>query len=134
MRQWMERMERERGLDALVDKTRRLVLYSYISLIALLSYGGLIIHDVQTDGWGPLLVRIVPLLLFLPSILIKRARGHAWLCFVSLLYFMQGVMFATLPGQGLFGVLIALASLALFVGSLGYARFRSRQLRRQSEQ
>lgn len=131
MRQLMERMERERGLDALTNSSRRLVIASYLALLALLGYGGLIMHDVQTDGWGPLLVRIVPLLLFLPSILVKRPRGHAWLCFVSLLYFMQGVMIATLPGQGFFGLLVSLASLALFVGSMGYARFRSRQLSHQ---
>ncbi|MGB8712334.1 MAG: DUF2069 domain-containing protein [Onishia taeanensis] len=132
MRQQMERLEEQRGLDTMVDKSRRLVIASYVALLVLLSYGGLVMHDVQTDGWGPWLVRVVPLLLFLPSILVKRARGHAWLCFVSLLYFMQGVMFATLPGQTLFGILVAAASLALFVGSLGYARFRSRQLRHPS--
>ncbi|MDI4638406.1 DUF2069 domain-containing protein [Halomonas sp. BMC7] len=132
MRQRLERMEDQQGLDTMVDKSRRLVITSYLALLVLLSYGGLIMHDVQTDGWGPWLVRVIPLLLFLPSILVKRARGHAWLCFVSLLYFMQGVMFATLPGQTAFGLLVAMASLALFVASLGYARFRSRQLRHQS--
>jgi uncharacterized membrane protein len=69
------------------------------------------------------------LVLFLPSIIGQRARGHAWLAFVSLLYFTQGVMLATLPEQGMRGVLEALVSLALFTGCMGYARFRSRQLR-----
>ncbi|BBI61985.1 hypothetical protein HSBAA_32910 [Vreelandella sulfidaeris] len=68
-------------------------------------------------------------MLFLPSIIGQRARGHAWLAFVSLLYFTQGVMLATLPGQSVRGLLEAIISLALFAGCMGYARFRSRQLR-----
>lgn len=127
MRKLLERWERQRGLDTLTLDSRRLVLVSYVVVLALLVYGGLVVHDIQQGGWAPLLVRVVPLLLFLPSILLRRARGHAWLAFVSLLYFMQGVMLASLPGQTLFGTLIALASLAMFLGSMGYARFRSRQ-------
>ena len=48
--------------------------------------------------------------------------------FVSLLYFMQGVMIATLPDKTWLGMLEVAASLALFISSMFFARWRSRQL------
>ncbi|GGX78854.1 hypothetical protein GCM10007160_02650 [Litchfieldella qijiaojingensis] len=129
MRQLFERLEERHGLDTLSRSSRRLVLGSYIALLALLSYGGLMMQGSGENGMAPILLRVLPLILFLPSIIAQRPRGHAWLAFVSLLYFMQGVMIATLPGQTLLGMLEIVASLALFIGSMCYARFRSRQQR-----
>ncbi len=128
MRQWLEGLEARKGINRLTDGSRRLVLGSYGLLLALMVYRGVI---VTTDGNAlvPLLAFVLPLLLFLPSLVTRRPRGHAWLAFVSLLYFSQGVMVATLPGQGLRGSLEALVALALFVGCTAYARFRSRQQR-----
>ncbi|MCH4562827.1 DUF2069 domain-containing protein [Halomonas sp. EGI 63088] len=127
MRQWLEGLEARRGLDTLTERSRKLVLGSYVLLLLLMLYRGV---AVQSEvALGPLIAFVLPLVLFLPSILGRRPRGHAWLAFVSLLYFTQGVMVATLPGQGLRGLLEALVSLALFTGCMGYARFRSRQLR-----
>ncbi|WP_136246693.1 DUF2069 domain-containing protein [Halomonas borealis] len=128
MRRWLEGLESRQGLDALTAKSRRLVIVSYAVLLALMLYRGV---AIQSDGSaiGPLVAFVLPLALFLPSILARRARGHAWLAFVSLLFFTQGVMVATLPGEALRGVLEALVSLALFTGCMGYARFRSRQLK-----
>lgn len=128
MRRWLESLEAEKGLDQLTARARRWVLGSYGALaLALLVWGGLLARD---DGnLRPMLAFMLPLVLFLPSLLAKRPRGHAWLAFVSLLYFMIGVNVAILPGLGWLGWLIALAALALFGGSTLYARFRSRQQR-----
>ncbi|MBB3229885.1 DUF2069 domain-containing protein [Halomonas stenophila] len=128
MRQWLEDLEARRGLDHLTAGSRKLVVASYALLLMLMVYRGLAI-DSDNSAVGPLVAFVLPLLLFLPSILARRARGHAWLAFVSLLYFTQGVMVATLPGQAPRGIIEALVSLALFTGCMGYARFRSRQLR-----
>lgn len=128
MRRWLESLEAEKGVDQLTARTRRWVLGSYgILTLALLIWGMLLARD---DGnLRPMLAFLLPLVLFLPSLLAKRPRGHAWLAFVSLLYFMIGVNVAILPGLGWLGWLIALAALALFGGSTLYARFRSRQQR-----
>lgn len=128
MRRWLEALEAEKGLDHLTARARRWVLGSYGALaLALLAWGLLLARD---DGnLRPLLAFLLPLVLFLPSLLAQRARGHAWLAFVSLLYFMIGVNVAILPGLGWLGWLIALAALALFGGCTFYARFRSRQQR-----
>lgn len=131
MRRYFERLEQRHGLDKLTRQSRQVVVASYLILLALLTYGGLNMQDVGQDGLAPILLRVLPLVLFLPSILGERPRGHAWLSFVSLLYFTQGVMVATLPGLAWLGVLESLVALALFIGCMCYARFRSRQMRTQ---
>ncbi|WP_163557176.1 DUF2069 domain-containing protein [Halomonas sp. NO4] len=128
MRRWLESLEAQYGVDVLTERARRLVLGSLAVLLVLLVWGGLSMQ-AGDNPLLPILIRILPLVLFLPSILGRRPRGHAWLAFVSLLYFAQGVMLATLPGQGLLGLLEAVSALALFTGSMFYARFRSRQLK-----
>ncbi|MGR2737007.1 DUF2069 domain-containing protein [Billgrantia sp. Q4P2] len=128
MRRWVEDLEARHGLDFLTERSRQLVLTSYVVLLALLVWSGLAM-EAGTNPLTPILIRALPLILFLPSIIGQRPRGHAWLAFVSLLYFVQGVMVATLPGQGLLGVAEALVALALFTGCMFYARFRSRQIK-----
>ena len=123
MRQWLETLEEKHGLDTLTRQARLLVLVSFGVLLLLVIYRGFFVQG-ETFNWRPVVAFILPLVLFLPSIIGQRARGHAWLAFVSLLYFTQGVMLATLPEQGMRGVLEALVSLALFTGCMGYARFR----------
>ncbi|WP_249975685.1 DUF2069 domain-containing protein [Vreelandella olivaria] len=128
MRQWLEELEARHGLDRLTHQSRQLVLISFGVLLLLVVYRGFFIQG-GAFNWRPVVAFVLPLVLFLPSIIGQRARGHAWLAFVSLLYFTQGVMLATLPGQGLRGVLEAVVSMALFTGCMAYARFRSRQQR-----
>ncbi|MBR2512788.1 MAG: DUF2069 domain-containing protein [Halomonas sp.] len=128
MRQWLEEFETRHGIDKLTHQSRQLVLISFVVLLLLVIYRGFFIQE-DTFNWRPVVAFVLPLVLFLPSIIGQRPRGHAWLAFVSLLYFTQGVMLATLPGQGLRGVLEALVSLGLFTGCMAYARFRSRQQR-----
>ncbi|NVF12923.1 DUF2069 domain-containing protein [Vreelandella maris] len=128
MRQWLEDVEARHGIDKLTQRTRQLVLASFAILLVLVIYRGFLVQGDEFN-WRPVLAFVLPLVLFLPSIIGQRARGHAWLAFVSLLYFTQGIMLATLPGQSMRGLLEAAVSLALFTGCMGYARFRSRQLR-----
>lgn len=127
MRQWLEKVEQTRGLDNLTRLSRQLVVASFVILLLLTMYRGFLLQG-DTFNWRPIVAFVLPLVLFLPSIITCRPRGHAWLAFVSLLYFTQGVMVATLPSQAFRGVAEALVSLALFTGCMGYARFRSRQM------
>ncbi|MFG6666585.1 DUF2069 domain-containing protein [Halomonas sp. HNIBRBA4712] len=128
MRQWLNDLEQRHGLGTLVLKSRQLVLASFVVLLGLVMLRGFM---VQGDEYSfrPVLAFALPLVLFLPSIISRRPRGHAWLAFVSLLYIAQGVMFAFATGQFLRGALETAAALGLFVGALGYARFAARQAR-----
>lgn len=126
MMRWLQAFEARHGLDNLTAQARRLVLGSY-SLLLLATLGWSTMLYREASSITPVLAFMLPPLLFLPSIITKKPRGHAWLSFVSLLYFMIGVNVAILPRIGWLGLLIALASLGLFLGSMFYARFRSRQ-------
>ncbi|MGM0857202.1 MAG: DUF2069 domain-containing protein [Pseudomonadota bacterium] len=130
MRQWLERFEERHGIDLLTLRARQWVLASFGLLLLMMLLRGFMVQG-DAFNWRPMIAFVLPLVLFLPSIIGKRPRGHAWLAFVSLLYFSQGVMVATLPTQVMRGVAEALLSLALFTGCMAYARFRSRQLRAQ---
>lgn len=132
MKQWLEDVEARHGIDKLTQRARQLVLASFAILLMLVIYRGFLVQGDEFN-WRPVVAFVLPLVLFLPSIIGQRARGHAWLAFVSLLYFTQGIMLATLPGQSVRGLLEAIISLALFGGCMGYARFRSRQLRQKRE-
>ncbi|MFM9268739.1 DUF2069 domain-containing protein [Halomonas elongata] len=131
MKRWLENLEAREGLGVLVARCRRLVIGSYAILILMMIYRGVAVES-EASRIGPMVAFVLPLVLFLPSILARRARGHAWLAFVSLLYFAQGVMVAGLPGQFVRGSLEALVSLVLFAGCTGYARFRSRQVKAEA--
>ena len=134
MRAWLERLEREQGLGALEAKSRRGLIASFAAVALLLLIGGIqLMAQSENSGLLPLLIRLLPIALFLPAIFTRRARGHVWLAFVSLLYIMQGVMLAGVPGHAVIGVLEALAALGLFISSMAYARFRSRNLKRQPQ-
>ncbi|SDN11159.1 DUF2069 domain-containing protein [Vreelandella arcis] len=133
MRQWLERLEQQHGIDQLTSRSRRWVLVSFSLLLLMMLFRGFMVQGDDAFNWRPMIAFVLPLVLFLPSIIAQRPRGHAWLAFVSLLYFSQGVMVATLPTQTLRGVAEATLSLALFVGCMAYARFRSRQVRAQGK-
>ncbi len=126
MRAALERFERRHGLAALTQRARNGVLVGYAALIALLLFGGLQLQLQNGNGILPIVLRVLPLILFLPAIIARRPRGHAWLAFVSLLYFMQGVMITTLPGKAWLGLLEVVAALLLFTASMLYARWRGR--------
>lgn len=115
--------------DHRLHQARLVVIGSYAALIVLLCVGGWLLKIQHQVGWGPILVRVLPLVLLLPTLLTRRPRGHVWLAFVSLLYLMQGVMIASLPDKLWLGVLETATAAVLFVASALYARWRGRQLR-----
>ena len=102
--------------------------------VAWLSYIVLLLQQF-TDAWqrqAPWVVwlaLLVPLLRFGPGMLRDRLRSYVWLCFVLLLYFMRLVvaLFAQ-PANPLY-ITGMVAVVALFISSMLYVRWRSRELR-----
>lgn len=134
MRAWLERVEREKGLDVLEAQSRRGVIVSFVGLALILLLGGIqLMAQSDNNAFLPLLIRLLPIVLFLPAVWTRRARGHVWLAFVSLLYIMQGVMLASLAGHAVVGVLEAVTATGLFLSSMAYARFRSRNQRQHRQ-
>ena len=82
--------------------------------------------------WIIWLVKLVPLLIFLPGMLRDRLRTYIWLCFVSLGYFVALVerLFA-LPGD-IPAAIATVAVVTLFIAGMMYVRWRARELRAAS--
>ena len=78
--------------------------------------------------WFIWLLKLLPLLIFLPGMLKDKLRSYIWLCFVCLGYFLILVqrIFAQpdslLVGSGLFAVVV------LFIAAMMYVRWRAREL------
>jgi uncharacterized membrane protein len=104
---------------------RRAVLASFTVLIL----------AQMLDSWvrqPPLtiwIVRVLPLLIFVPGLARDNLRTYIWLCFVILLYFLTLVLrlfFDPLDPVAWVGMSCVVT---LFVAAMFYARWRSRELR-----
>ncbi|HLT05269.1 MAG TPA: DUF2069 domain-containing protein [Pseudomonas sp.] len=112
-------------LQPRVKATRWISLAGYLALILLLGvWNGLFadLHGART--WVVLSIVLVPLLILAPTVLLGHARGHAWLCFVVNIYFIQGVLAAFDPARALYGWAEAIISLVLFCSALMYTRYK----------
>ena len=79
--------------------------------------------------WIIWLVKLGPLLIFLPGMLRDNLRSYIWVSFVSLGYFILAVqrLFAQSDSYYAIGALVAIV--VLFVASMLYVRWRARELR-----
>jgi uncharacterized membrane protein len=83
----------------------------------------------QGAPWIVWLVKLLPLLLFLPGMLKDNLRSFIWLCFVCLLYFIVMVQrLFVVPGDTL-AVVGTFAVVSLFTAAMLYVRWRARELR-----
>jgi uncharacterized membrane protein len=68
----------------------------------------------------------LPLLAFAPVVIKGKPRGHAWLCFVLLLYFLEAVIAALIPPPTRWlGLIDCTLLVTLFTSAMLYARWRS---------
>ncbi len=84
---------------------------------------------LQQPPWIIWLGKLLPLLIFLPGMLLDRLRSYIWLCFVCLLYFVALVerLFAV-PG-GTLAIIGTVAVVILFTSAMMYVRWRAQEIR-----
>ncbi|MEM9257422.1 MAG: DUF2069 domain-containing protein [Pseudomonadota bacterium] len=88
------------------------------------------VHSVPWPIW---VVKLLPLLLFVPGMLRDNLRSHIWLCFVCLGYFAQLVLRLFVHPDSALLITGMVAVVVLFVSAMLYVRWRARWLRSQSE-
>lgn len=111
-------------LEPRIVVSRALAALGYAGLVASLVYYNGFVLDLH--GASPLAVVIallLPLLIFLPGIVIGHIRTHAWLCFAINLYFIYGVQTCFVPGRETYGGLVVGSSVLYFIAALGYVRW-----------
>lgn len=71
---------------------------------------------------------VAPLILFMPWILVRNLRAHAWLCFASLWFFMLAVPSAFDPRYGFLAQWEFANSVLLFLSTMLFVRYEQRRL------
>lgn len=106
-------------------KWHKAKLLGYTHMTAIISYYGLLLLFVVFNAQLPqvaitfkLLItslQISPLLLFIRGLHLVHIRSIIWLCFISLTYFIHGVLKTISDIQTIFGWTETILSLVLFV-------------------
>lgn len=76
------------------------------------------------SGLGLWLFKILPFIILIPGLIQKRHRTATWLSFMSMFYFILGVLLAFTPGGSLWGWLLSISTLVLFFSSMLYTRWK----------
>ncbi len=83
----------------------------------------------------PLLVwviRVLPLLVFMPGMLADKLRSYIWVCFVCLLYFMTLVERLFIAPDNPVAIMAMISVVTLFVASMLYVRWRAGELKQEN--
>ncbi|MCF5708886.1 DUF2069 domain-containing protein [Pseudomonas syringae] len=121
-------------LEPRVRLSRAASLIGFLGMIALLSVYYLFFADLHGARPGVILaVELLPLLILAPGMFTGSPRGHAWTCFVVNLYFLKGALAAFDPNRWLFGLLEMSVSVAVFISTLLYVRWRFQLNRKLAE-
>ncbi len=102
--------------------------WTWLSFTALLLQQAL---DAWQTGapWFIWLVKLLPLLLFLPGMLRDNLRSFIWVCFVCLGYFLVLVQRVFAQPDSLLVISGLVAVVVLFIAAMLYVRWRARELR-----
>lgn len=118
----------------MIERARKTQALWWLLWLVWIVYVGQQIADVARFNapWPVWLIRIAPLVLFMPGVARDNLRAVIWLCFVVLFYFISSVeaVFAQ-PSDVVARVGIALV-VALFITATLYIRFRGRELKLQT--
>lgn len=80
-----------------------------------------------------LAVQLFPLLLVLPGLKAHSPRGHIWLCFLLLLYFVKGVDGVISPSRAWIDYFVLTVSVVLFISSMLTSRWLQQHLFAKAE-
>ena len=111
------------ALPPAVSNARRVVLGSVYGLLLVFLVSSL--QATLRPGLATLVIwtiQVLPLLCFLPFLHRTRLRAYAWLSFVSLVYFIHGVLLAFDPARSLLGMVETLFCTSLFIALVAFIR------------
>jgi uncharacterized membrane protein len=110
---------------AVIEKSRRIVMLSFYALIAIFTAYGLVQFIREGNMVAVIflwLVKVLPLLIFIPGLHKRHLRTHAWLSFVVLLYFVVNVQTAFIEHTRVYGIITTLTLSVLFYALVVFIR------------
>ncbi|MEM5527582.1 DUF2069 domain-containing protein [Gammaproteobacteria bacterium AS21] len=118
-------------LKSRVKYSRVIAALCYFLLLISVTAWYLFIHPVDTaNPWVIWLLHFLPLAAFIKVIQKANPRGHAWLCFLLILYFNEAVLAATtVLATRWYGLFNTIVIVILFISAMMFARWGGQYLR-----
>mgnify|MGYP000628015196 CR=1 FL=1 len=110
---------------------RAISIASYTALLVLFVYYNLTSERGSVTLW---VVQSLPLLIFVPGLVLQRYRTYSWLCFVVLLYFTHSVVNVMSPVIHWTDVVELVLSVTLFIGAMMTSRWLQHWQYQQAQQ
>ena len=113
--------------------SRIILLASYIGLIAVLLASTLASGGEHTEGTSiaaPIvlwLFKCLPLLIFIPGLISGSHKTASWLSYVTMIYFVLGILLMFTAGANIWGTLMPLTTLILFTAAMMYIRWKKEE-------
>ncbi|MBA35061.1 MAG: hypothetical protein CMI14_06460 [Oleispira sp.] len=113
--------------------SRIILLSSYISLIIILLASTLASGGEHTEGTSiaaPIvlwLFKSLPLLIFIPGLISGSHKTASWLSYVTMIYFVLAILLMFTAGADIWGTLMPLTTLILFIAAMLYVRWKKEE-------
>ncbi len=120
-------------LDSRVRITHWLCRALLLVLIGAIALWTMMVTQTLLGGIVITLIKVFPLLCFIPAVFRGHPRTHAWLCFVLLVYFCFSVIYILSPNQQTMALLQSGLTLMLFTCAMLFARWKTQQQRLQRQ-
>lgn len=118
--------------DKKINQVLWLFLISYGVLILVIAVDTFLSITQPNKFWPALLLQIVPLIMLLPGIVLKRYRSYSWVCFLMLIYFVSYVVQVYASSSKWIDWLGLLTTIILFVSAMYASRFLQRYFLKQT--
>jgi uncharacterized membrane protein len=113
--------------DPRVRISRQLAWVS-LGALAMLQLLESFLQPTPTLVW---IMRVLPLLIFLPGIITDNLRSYIWLCFVCLLYFVTLVLRLFADPVNIVAILGMASVVTLFIAAMLYVRWRAQEIKEE---
>jgi uncharacterized membrane protein len=113
--------------------SRIILLSSYIGLIIILLASTLASGGEHTEGTSiaaPIvlwLFKCLPLLIFIPGLISGSHKTASWLSYVTMIYFVLAILLMFTAGADIWGTLMPLTTLILFIAAMLYVRWKKEE-------
>lgn len=124
------------GYDVLAPRWRRATILCLVALLIVIAIKAVFFQSesralgVSLTVW---VMAALPLLIFVPGIRRAAINSFAWLSFVTLLYFLYGVLALFAPSRHWLDALHLFFSIMLFICAMLSVRFTARAKRAASQ-
>jgi len=103
---------------------RNITLACYVLLILMMIITSLpSMLPEGTSPWIALVIKLVPLLIIMPGLLLDQLRAFIWLCFIVLFYFTQSVVETFLSKGANIDYLITFLTVTQFLSAMFYIKW-----------